>query len=64
MKKSASELVSIDEKWRTEADVRTLAEAAAIKADAKRLARARAMAKEKLMEMAAVANAEPNTTKC
>jgi hypothetical protein len=42
-----------DAKWRAQSDMRTLAEAAAIKADPKRLAAARKCAKEKLAEMQA-----------
>lgn len=44
--------VSADEKrWRAESDMRTLAEAEEIRKDPKRLAAAKAMAKEKLGEL-------------
>jgi hypothetical protein len=46
-----------EEKWRAESDLRTLTEAEEIKRDPKRLAMAQACAKEKLIEMAAVAGA-------
>lgn len=48
--------------WQCESDLRTLAEAAAIKRDPKRLAKAQAMAKQKMMDMAQVASAEPGDT--
>jgi hypothetical protein len=50
-----------EQRWQAESDVRTLAEAAAIKKDAGRLKRARAMAAEQLK--AAQANANVVTDK-
>jgi hypothetical protein len=44
-----------DSEWRAESDMRTLAEAEAIKRDPKRLSKARACAKKKLAELQAVA---------
>lgn len=43
-----------DLEWRTEQDVRTLMEAEEIKEDPKRLAAAKACAKEKLLDMAKI----------
>lgn len=44
-----------EEEWRCEADCHTLMEAEKIKADPKRYEKARAYAKKKMMEAAAVA---------
>jgi hypothetical protein len=46
-----------EERWAAEADMRTLAEADKIRSDPKRLKRAQECAKQKLMEIAAVAGA-------
>jgi len=55
-KSRGSTLVAMgDEKWRVESDLRTLQDACAIKKDPKRLKAAQALAKDKLLEMAAVA---------
>lgn len=43
-------------RWRAEDDMRTLARAEEVKADPKRLAAAKKMAKTKLAEMQAIAN--------
>lgn len=57
-KKSSANTIAIksDEEWRVESDLRTLMEAEQIKADPKRLAKAQAMAKKKMMEVAKVAS--------
>lgn len=44
-----------DERWRVEGDLNTLIEAEKIRADPKRLAKAQALAKEKMMAVAKVA---------
>lgn len=44
-----------EERWQAESDMRTLIEAEKIKADPKRLAAAQKCAKDKMMEVAAVA---------
>jgi hypothetical protein len=49
----ASAVAYDESKWRAEADMRTLAEAAAIRRDPKRLAAARKAAKSRLAEMKA-----------
>lgn len=56
-KKSNSVLaaVSRDQRWEIERDLETLSEAEKIKRDPKRLERAKALAKEKMMAMASVA---------
>lgn len=43
-----------EEKWRVEADMRCLIESEQIKADPKRLAAARKLAQDQLLELAAV----------
>ncbi len=45
-----------EDDWRAEDDMRTLMRAEEIKKDPKRLARAQALAKDRLMELAAVAS--------
>jgi len=50
--------VTEDEEWRVESDLRTLIEAEKIRRDPKRLAKAKVMAKSRMMEAAAVASAE------
>lgn len=42
--------------WQTEDDLRILSQAKEIEKDPKRMAKCKAMAKEKMLEMAAVAN--------
>lgn len=49
--------------WKTEADLRTLQEAEVIERDPKRLARAQALARKKLLELAAIASEGPNDAK-
>jgi MOSC domain-containing protein YiiM len=48
--------ISEDERWKVERDLETLMEAKKIEADPKRLAKAQAMAKQKMMEAAKVAS--------
>lgn len=45
-----------EDDWQTESDLRTLMEAEAIEKDAKRLAKAQALAKKKLLDLATVAS--------
>lgn len=47
-----------EKRWRAESDMRTLAEAEDIRKDPKRLAAAKAMAKEKLAELQKVVGQE------
>lgn len=54
-KKSKAYAISEDEKWRCEHDLNTLIEAEKIKADPKRMAACKAMAKEKMMAVASIA---------
>jgi hypothetical protein len=53
--KAAAMLAKSEADWRVEDDMRTLARAAEIRKDPKRLAAAQKLAKEKLLELAAVA---------
>lgn len=53
--RNPSVTVSPDEEWRVEHDLQTLMEAEKIKADPKRLAKAQALAKRKMMDVAKVA---------
>ena len=59
MAKKSKGNVSIrpDEEWQVESDLRTLMEAKVIRADAKRFAKCRALAKKKLAGIASVAGA-------
>lgn len=54
MKKSSPSIAAADTDWQAQSDMRTLVEAEAIKRDPKRLAAAKACAKKKLEETAAV----------
>lgn len=56
MTKSKAIAIKPDEEWRAEADLHTLIEAEKIKADPKRYAKAQAIAKKKMMEVAKVAS--------
>jgi hypothetical protein len=47
-----------EDDWRGESDLRTLMEAEQIKKDPKRLAKAQALAKQKMMDVAKVASAD------
>ena len=51
--------IAEDEEWRVESDLRTLMDAEKIRRDPKRLAKAKALAKERVLEAASVASAEP-----
>lgn len=51
--------IAEDEEWRVDSDLRTLMEAEKIRRDPKRLAKAQALAKSRMLEAAAVASAEP-----
>lgn len=54
-KRSKAIAIKPDEEWRCESDCHTLMEAEKIKADPKRYEKAKAYAKKKMMEAAAVA---------
>lgn len=56
--KSKPVAIKEDEKWRVESDMRTLMEAEVIKKDAKRYAKARELAREKIVEIASVATGD------
>jgi predicted PhzF superfamily epimerase YddE/YHI9 len=49
-----------EDDWQTESDLRTLMEAETIEKDPKRLAKVQALAKKKLLDLAAVASEGPN----
>lgn len=56
-KKSAKSIsITSDEEWRVERDLRTMIEAEVIEGDPKRLAKVRALAKKRMMEVAKVAS--------
>jgi len=50
-----------EDDWQVESDLRTLMDAEKIEKDPKRLAKARALAKSKLLEVAAIASGEGET---
>lgn len=52
---ASAQMAKSEAEWRAEDDMRTLARAAEIRKDAKRLAAAQALAKKKLLELAQVA---------
>ena len=54
-KKSSGCCISPDEEWKVERDLNTLTESDAIRKDAKRMAKVKALANKKLQEVAAVA---------
>lgn len=54
----AASMAKQEAEWRAEDDVRTLARAAEIRKDPKRLAAAQKLAQEKLLELAAVAGGD------
>ncbi len=58
MAKSNKVKIAEDEEWRVESDLRTLMDAEKIRRDPKRLAKAKALAKARMLEAAAVASAE------
>lgn len=49
-----------DEEWQVESDLNTLMRAEEIEKDPKRLAKAQALAKKRLMDLASVASEGPN----
>lgn len=51
--------IAEDDEWRVESDLRTLMDAEKIRRDPKRLAKAKALAKARMLEAAAVASEEP-----
>ncbi len=53
--KRSTVAIAADEEWKVESDLRTLTEAEAIRADAKRFAKVQALAKRKMLEAARVA---------
>lgn len=48
---SKSDMADVDQKWKVERDLQSLAEAAEIQKDPKRLKAAQALAKEKIAEL-------------
>jgi len=58
MAKANKVKIAEDEEWRVESDLRTLMDAEKIRRDPKRLAKAKALAKARMLEAAAVASAE------
>ena len=57
-KSSKAVPIKPDEEWQVEADLRCLLEAEKIEADPKRMAKVRALAQKKMMEVAKVASEE------
>jgi len=55
MARSDAIAAASDNDWRTESDVNTLLEAKKIEADKKRMAKVRALAKQKMLDVASVA---------
>ena len=51
--------IAEDDEWRVESDLRTLMDAEKIRRDPKRLAKAQALAKTRMLEAASVASEEP-----
>lgn len=60
MAKSKAIAIKPDEEWRVEADLHTLMEAEKIKKDPKRMAKVRALAQEKMMDVASIASEGKN----
>ena len=56
MAKKSEVAIKPDEEWQVEADLRCLLEAEKIGADPKRMAKVRALAQKKMMEVAKVAS--------
>ncbi len=56
MAKMKAAVIKPDEEWRAEADLHTLMEAEKIKKDPKRMAKVRALAQNKMMEVASIAS--------
>lgn len=59
MAKNAIASIKSEDDWQVESDLRTLIECEKIEKDAKRLAKAQALAKQRMMDMAAVAAEGP-----
>ena len=59
MAKANKVKISEDDEWRVESDLRTLMDAEKIRRDPERMAKAKALAKARMLEAAAVASAEP-----
>jgi hypothetical protein len=55
MARSSAIALASDNDWRTESDLSTLLEAKKIEADPKRMAKVRALAKQKMLDVASVA---------
>jgi len=62
-KGKAPSMVAMDMKWRTEDDLRCLQQAAEIRKDKKRMAAARALAKEKLAAIKGIADTDKDGDK-
>lgn len=58
MPKKSVVAIKPDEEWQVESDLRTLMEAEKIEKDPERMAKVRALAKKKMMEVAKVASEE------
>ncbi len=56
MAKMKAAVIKPDEEWRVETDLSCLLEAEKIKADPKRMAKVRALAQKKMMEVASIAS--------
>lgn len=56
MEKMKAAVIKPDEEWRVEADLHTLMKAEKIKNDPKRMAKVRALAQKKMMEVASIAS--------
>lgn len=59
MAKNAIASIKGEDDWQVEADLRTLIECEKIEKDPKRLAKVQALAKQRMMDMAAVASEGP-----
>lgn len=59
-KRNMQTAIGVDEEWRVESDLRTLMEAEVIEKDPKRMAKVRALAKKKMLEVAAIASEGPD----
>ena len=56
MAKMKAAVIKADEEWRAESDLHTLMEAEKIEKDPKRMAKVRALAQKKMMEVASIAS--------
>lgn len=57
-KRHSLNTISEDESWKVESDLRTLMECEAIEKDPERMKKVRALAKQKMLEVAAIATGE------